>query len=732
MAGDQSFDRLPRLFRLLNLRQPRSLLLLGFLAVLLVMSVKADTLTPGIVHTISTPGIHQEIVQDLNLHQYNVNLAGTLDGNNTLALGHAQVHRQEPNLSLKIENAGNTAIHNPKIVVNRSKDWSSIESMLSEIINDSMTDREKALAIWRFVSENSYHYFPAEELGDELHDPVIFFNVYGYGFCDDFARNLSLLWEAAGLRTRLWVLAGHVVSEVYYDGAYHMMDADMKAFYLLPDNSTIASVAQIAADRYLVRRAHLFGRYADRHEETNQSVSELYGDDDFLFANPTAFDRRMDMVIRPDESFEWRWGNTGKYLDIMYHAGPPSYYANGRMTYTPNLNNNGFRNYLLEERNLSTIGDDGLMPKLHLYASQDDVPGNGYIIINVETPYVIVGGSITGEFFRNTPQDDLTIYLSADGETWEPVWTADRSGTFMETVDIDKWVAPHNKGARYAYAIKIELSSPNSSPDLGINYLKIETDLQMAPLSLPALSLGMNEITYSDETYKPHRVLITHEWQENNSIRPPEPPPGPIFPPDGAHIDTTRFEFQWQEAADPDGDDIEAYHFFLSEQPDMAWALSSNFDRVVMTNTYEVPFDGLLNDGAAFYWQVRSQNSHGVWSEWSDIWRFIPHGPGAPGNLHFTSPETLVWEANTGGTLPVYYEIYGATESGFVPAACDIQSEDTGSIPGCLIARTSNTTYHLPKPVGSTEGSYHYFRVAAVDDKGVHSAPAYVEFGIID
>lgn len=58
-----------------------------------------------------------------------------------------------------------------------------------------------------------------------------FINVYGYGFCDDAARNFVALCEAAGLKARVWGLNGHVVAESFYDDAWHMFDPDGECYF---------------------------------------------------------------------------------------------------------------------------------------------------------------------------------------------------------------------------------------------------------------------------------------------------------------------------------------------------------------------------------------------------------------------------------------------------------------------------------------------------------------------
>ena len=124
---------------------------------------------------------------------------------------------------------------NPKIIVNNAPDLSSARSIVDSIVTNTMSDKEIAVAIWKFVVQNRYSWFPPEVtygFDKEDRDPVKMFNVYGYGFCSESSAVLEALWETAGLNARVWELYGHIVPEVYYDGGWHMLDPDHETYYL--------------------------------------------------------------------------------------------------------------------------------------------------------------------------------------------------------------------------------------------------------------------------------------------------------------------------------------------------------------------------------------------------------------------------------------------------------------------------------------------------------------------
>src|SRR5262249_5932058 len=234
----------------------------------------------------------------------------------------------------------------------------------------------------------------------------------------------------------------------------------------------------------------------------------------------------------------------------------------------------------------------------------------GVVIWKMKSPYVFVGGKLQVKGSR------VKFSLSWDGKSWQEVGE-DLDGQF-----------PAKGPARYDYRLRCEL--PEGAR---LERLAIVNDLQMAPLSLPGMVVGKNRFTYTDQSIGPRRVRLTHEWVERSLSRPPGAPPAPVFPADGGRTDGTDVVFAWRP---PEGDGIADYHFELSERADMAWPLSSNFDKLVSNTAdrgkprYSVPSTGLLTPGREYHWRVRSRSEKGVWGPWSKTWSFTPDGPAQP------------------------------------------------------------------------------------------------------
>ena len=434
---------------------------------------------------------HTEIVNSSS-HAYNLSVKEAADATDG-----------ELNLSLKIANVGSTAVRNPHVVVNDVRDWRTIESLLGEILEPGMDEAQKALAIWEFVVANRYH-SSSVETGAEPHDPIKYLNVYGFGFCDDTASLLSTLWQEAGLETRIWNLNGHVVSEVKYDGAYHILDGDLAVFYSLPDGS-LAGLSDIRQDFSLVASFDHHGLVDSR-----ALAYDIYPGEAFLEGDDTHFilGSSMDMLLRPDESFEWRWDNIGKFHDNYLKVEPPAY-ANGKFTYAPDLSGDQFRNYLETEQDIDTTSQRGF-PKVHLLPGSLD----GHVVIKVSSPYVIVGAALRAEVVRQQAGDAINIYASDTPGQWELLGSPDQLGTFSLTQSLDEWLMPLSKTGKYQYYLMIEFQPAEAGSPIGINSLVLETDVQMSPFSLPALKPGENTVQYTDETSKEHWIIITHQWNQ--------------------------------------------------------------------------------------------------------------------------------------------------------------------------------------------------------------------------
>jgi hypothetical protein len=637
------------------------------------MRLSILALLPGVVAMADpTPRQHTETITTAR-HEFVLQMGGIMDGENTRTpVGYGPWSRAfEPMREVRIENTGDTPVVNPWLIVNGRRDWRTVEKIVAEATRGCANDRERAIAIWRFVVNHRFHATPND--GDNI-DPVRQFNVYGYSLCGDIAQTIRQLWKVAGFQTRRGWPHGHTLTEVWFDGAWHMLDGDEGIICLRRDNRTIAGEEEVVRDHDLMKRTHTYGILTGDDPLTDQFSASLHvyegrreGDwrDDFGY--------RMELMLRPGESLAWRWDNVGRShgTDLPSGWGPKAGQplANGRLVYAPPTPANA------GERN----GDA--------------------LIVPMASPYVMVGGKLE-------VRGDTRVSISFDQKKWEPVTGNDVDSHF-----------PRGGKARYRYWLKFE-------PAGAVRSLRVENLLQMAPLSLPALTMGDNRVAYTDDSAGPRQVRVSFEWAECGDSAPPAAPVAE-FPKDGAEVEGTHFTFKWSGA----GAD---YHFQLSDRSDVRWPLSPTFDRLVSntpqrgTAGWAIPWRGLLNPSQRYYWRVRARNKDGLWGTWSRVFSFTPQGPGVPLEVSYDdAARSIRWKTNPQGRLPVKWRVYASDEKGFTASDTayrliwespqDGRPREVRELPSNLVGETDKPEW---RPLTNA-----FYRIAAVDAHGVASGP---------
>jgi len=146
--------------------------------------------------------------------------------------------------------SGPGVVSHVKVVSDKVDDVSSLEAWRRSFIRDEMSDREKALAIWRSVVAFQHQDAPPSEflqLENNVLDPIKMFNVYGYSFCSVASAHVQALARHIGLKTRGWTINRHVVPDVFWDGKWHLLDASLINYFPKPDG-TLAGVEEIVTD----------------------------------------------------------------------------------------------------------------------------------------------------------------------------------------------------------------------------------------------------------------------------------------------------------------------------------------------------------------------------------------------------------------------------------------------------------------------------------------------------
>jgi hypothetical protein len=667
-------------------------------------------------------------VQDITAgkQEYTVKQGGTMDGTNcrTPIGGGFGIWDQtwESNRVVRLENIGTTDVINPWLSNGRN-DFRTMKEIVARAVKPGMSDRDKAIALWRLQTTHRFH---ASSGDNEVNDPVKVFNVYGYTTCGNDSICLAGLWQVAGLPVRPARCPGHCISQVFHDGRWHLLDGDMGPFYLLRDNQTIASEQDLARDHDLLKRSHTGGILDPDSRAVDEAFAGLFVSENEWKANRNCVQgTTMNMVLRPNEALVWRWGHLSP---VKYHGrqdikvfGPRSgaggkvwgahaadRICNGRWEYRPDFTGEVWRKGADKIEDIQ-VEDGQLTPA---------AGKTGSITWKMRSPYPFIGGKLDFE------GAGLKFFLSWDGAKWQEV------GDTLEA-----WFHfPHKGDARYEYRLRCELPAGAQ-----LKRLAILNDLQMAPLALPGMVVGENHFTYTDESTGARKVRLTHEWVERSLGQPPAAP-AVVFPAENAQTDGTDIVFQWRAPADRAGEKIADYHFQLSDRADLAWPLSSNFDKLISNTAdrgqarYSLAQAGLLTPGIKYYWRIRARSERGVWGPWSEAWSFTAGGPAAPLEVRLQPARegdaavVLRWQPNPAGEKPARYRIYGSDEKGFsvsdAPYRLSVgQSKDLpAQQPANFVAETANMELVvLGAGLELPNANRAFYRVVAVDAKGNRS-----------
>ena len=651
--------------------------------------------------------------------EYDISVHGTADMENTMIRRHHTIEIGfQNNISLEVENIGEHAISDPKIIANGRGDWGSAEGILEEALRGARDDQEKLACLWQWMCENRYHELPLFAKTDSF-DPVKYYCCYGQGWCGQQAfMAAQLAWRAGFAPPRVkkppairW-LNGHVQGEIFLARDYQFWDSDQEAFYLLRDNETPASGDDVARDRDLASRELHDGPFFKGWKHSRKRAT-LFGDDDRKTFERKKPVHRISWTLRPGEKIIYRWDNIGKYTTGYpkeKRNEPPRFFGNSKAVYQPRFHLKDCLPYQM--KNCVFFKDpDG---NTCIRGTKKD----SCVVFHVKTPLVMCGGRINAKCLSHSGKDRVILSFSEDEKNW---YTLDEGknppGKIVLTGSLDPFFhrRPFEGKGALEYFIRIDLSSGNSEGGVDLRSIRFETDLMASPLYLPRLVTGQNRVKYTDRTSHPHRIRVTHRWIESDNVRPLQPPEI-LAPLEGEVISETIPEFRW-------GDHPRApYHQIqVSRRPDFRIPFRTAFHTIITSNTYRARFPGMFSSGDPYYFRVRYLGKEGIWGEWTTGVKFLWNGPHPPVGLELKNAGErfiLSWKPNPRGTRPVSYEIHGSNEKGFsIPPPGEIK--DAVSCIGI-----TKTTHISMGDETHPSPCFHFYRVVAVDENETKSGPS--------
>lgn len=446
----------------------------------------------------------------------------------------------------------------PKITTDRTVDTSSLDAIIADVISPAMSDEEKALALWHWLSTAIYHYgwpYVRPQLEENWEDPIKIINVHGYGLCGTYGRVLGRLFTRVfgegsarliGLTEAepgAWHLtehpgafvdtarlrdyprmeyAGHSTAEVNYGGRWRLLDPHVRFLAYLRGEGGIAGAEDLIADPTLVtdpeRRLDGLMPCGDLSRVFYASAFTDWGLVDRAAAPD---DHRMEIALRRGEVYTRYWDRKGPFCwfgemdrrwDPDYLAPGPrhlcegeaawQHYGNGELVYRPDFADGSYREGMLEERGLGDPNPQGLMGAASGRAAR--------VVFTVQVPYLLVEGRLELELTRRTGSDRIAVWVRPSGGVWKLVWQEVSCGRLRRTLDLSPWMA-----GKYGYELRLDLKGARAVEHAVVHELRLRSAFVLNYLALPRLLPGCNQITVTGAevgTLRNERLEVTYAW----------------------------------------------------------------------------------------------------------------------------------------------------------------------------------------------------------------------------
>ena len=434
--------------------------------------------------------------------------------------------------------------YTPWIVSQHVPDFSTLDNLLRSERFAGKCGQELVIALWQLMVDRDlgiFHYCPAQETfwGKDCNDPLKVLNVYGFTICHIHANVLAMLCKAAGFPVRIANIAGHEGSEVFYDDAWHYLDADIQMFHRLrpPQQNVIASREDLYSDPSLVDDQPNPSNPYCLPDRLPENMRKLYESEPHYL---DIFEERihsMEYRLRPGEEMTRYFHHRGRWVvfanyprmfsqfrDETGPEGPTERFwprrqwGNGYFRYAPRISSDA------RDIELGSDGIRGLRLEKHGLVCPD---GTGHAIFAFESPYIYCGipdpmrrlpsvnGAILSATFALPAGTSARIEGAPErSDDWQPLWSsADKSGEATCKVDFTSLA-----DARYCLRLRFVLEGT------GATLKQFETTLwfMVSPHSLPALrTVGDNRMRlHSGDAYGlgTRGLLLEHMFNTADSI----------------------------------------------------------------------------------------------------------------------------------------------------------------------------------------------------------------------
>ncbi|MCL2648686.1 MAG: transglutaminase-like domain-containing protein [Phycisphaerales bacterium] len=438
-----------------------------------------------------------------------------------------------------------------KILSDKVEDVSSLDAWQKSVIKPTMTDAEKALAIWQTVVKFRHHDSPAprEYLFNDpdVYDAIKLFNVYGYCTGKSAQPAFLSLARAAGFQARHLSIYRFGVPEVFYNNAWHMYDPAMISYFPKTDGS-IASVDE------LVQAVHAWHKANPGYHDNGKKLQAFMKDPGwktgpaliaacptlqsngsypfssfgwysamviydtqpdkppFVYEEPYSQGYQVNNQLRPGERLTFNWSNKGLHVGMLDtpRQDPASLTApsgekslaymttygdlanqrigNGTLEYNVPIDFGTFHSATFSETNI-------ICEKLPITNATDKQCGiTAYkpqlpasFVVRMPTSYVYLSGQLVCDARIQDGGAIVISYSDNNGLDWKPLATLSQSGE--QKIDLTSLVF-----RRYDYRLKFDIQGWHNAYLTSLQFIH---DFQCSQRALPALGQGENTLTFS-------------------------------------------------------------------------------------------------------------------------------------------------------------------------------------------------------------------------------------------
>ena len=583
----------------------------------------------------------------------------------------------ENNLSMTLENASGALIRNPVLEINGKRFLYTFRDLVNDIpLQGLATIDDTIKAIQRYLADNFLHWTTSSNKGTWTINPLRTLNVFGAGLCDLNASVFTAVLHYLGYDVSVFSVPSHTIGLLRQNGRTLVLDGDMRVFYDDRKNRSLVNLEQMWNDHDLVRRQH-HGGMSQGEFEMDSTVALFHTPRQGFWTAAMSAEDSMTLRLRPHEKFTFTWNTqAGKYQ--FYHVyyplnPPPPTYSQGYQEYCPVFSASWFQ-FVAETTNVAI---DGLPEAPRLVAADSSRPAS--FVINNPNPYAIVESRVVISYQKVDSLSTLTLSFTKDSlEGFTTAYTSrnDQTGFISDTVDLTQLIQPIGTPITNDFLLKFAWDS-QTSQGIAIDSFKVLSGFQLNPNVLPALRVGSNTVRLMSSDGAPFQGLVyTHSFCEVDSLAVPPPVTQPIFPPNGAQIGSSQFEFSWQPPPGLPPGQMSDCQIEVSDRSDFRFPVSSVFRKVTSQAGWDhptwwrIPLPGLLSPNTRYYWHVCVRSIYGVYSDWSPAWSFEVRIPGIVLNPSITEEGDSVcvrWDPNPVGVAPAKYVVLASDLRGFSP-----------------------------------------------------------------